>query len=171
MGTKKVFSSLHKIAAAYTSELERIDDRQFELVPPIGGWSYSEVYAHIWDASLLTLKTLEDCLNGKGKHNKPTAFVTMLILSFGAFPPGRYKTPPILNGRVKVITKAEAHSLITAFLAQLEIDYKNMDRAQDDVKTPHPKLGYLNANQWLRFIEIHLKHHYKQLKRIQKSFE
>jgi hypothetical protein len=45
-----------------------------------------------------------------------------------------------------------------------------MDRAQANVKTPHPKLGYLNANQWLRFIEIHLKHHYQQLKRVEKSF-
>jgi len=28
----------------------------------------------------------------------------------------------------------------------------------------------MNARQWLRFIEIHLKHHIKQLKRIEKSF-
>jgi glycosyltransferase involved in cell wall biosynthesis len=30
--------------------------------------------------------------------------------------------------------------------------------------------GYLNAKQWLRFIEIHLNHHLKQLNRIENSF-
>jgi len=171
MSTTKVFSSLHKIATAYKAELDRIDDAHFQLVPPINGWSYSEVYAHIWDASLLTLDTMEDCLNAKGKHNKPTAFVTRLILLFGAFPPGRYKTPPLLEDRVKLISKTEARTLIDNFINRLDADVESMNRAQDDIKTLHPKLGYLNANQWLRFIEIHLKHHYKQLKRIEKSFK
>ena len=170
MNTNKVFSSLHKIAVAYKAELDRIDDALFQLVPPISGWSYSEVYAHIWDASLLTLDTMEDCLNGKGKRNKPSAFVTKLILLFGTFPPGRYKTPSVLNGRVKLITKTEARALISVFINRLDADVESMNRAQDNIKTLHPKLGYLNASQWLRFIEIHLKHHYKQLKRIEKSF-
>ena len=170
MSTNKIFSSLHKIAAAYKAELNRINDTQFQLVPPISGWSYSEVYAHIWDASLLTLEMMEDCLNGKGKHNKPTVFVTRLILLFGAFPPGRYKTPPILDGRVKLISKPEAIALIDTFISRLDVDVESMNRAQDDIKTLHPKLGYLNAREWLRFMEIHLKHHYQQLKRIEKSF-
>ena len=170
MNTTKIFSSLQKISAAYSAELDRIDDKQFQLIPPIDGWSYSEVFAHIWDASLLTLDTMEDCLNGKGKHDKPTAFVSRMILLFGAFPPGKYKTPPVLDGRVKLISKTEARALINTFINRLDADVESMNRAQNDIKTLHPRLGYLNAQQWLKFIEIHLNHHYKQLKRIEKSF-
>jgi hypothetical protein len=41
--------------------------------------------------------------------------------------------------------------------------------ANSKIKTKHPRLGYLNAKQWLRFIEIHLHHHLKQLNRIENS--
>ncbi|MET3112888.1 hypothetical protein AAKU52_000607 [Pedobacter sp. CG_S7] len=166
----KVFSSIHNITEAYRTQLNTINDEQFQLPPTAGGWSYSEVYSHIFDASILSLQSLEKCLDGIGKDH-PTAFVVKVILYFGTFPPGvKYKVPKILAARVKMIPKAEAAELIQKFTQQLEVDYKKMTRARRDIKTAHPKLGYLNAAQWLRFIEIHLNHHLKQLKRIEKSF-
>lgn len=33
-------------------------------------------------------------------------------------------------------------------------------------KTKHPGLGYFNASEWLRFAEMHFRHHLKQKKRI-----
>jgi hypothetical protein len=163
------FSSLKKITATYSTMLTVIPDTDFQTAPAIGGWSYSEVYAHIFDASMLTLDTLEDCIHGKGKI-RSTPFVTKLILFFGALPPGRYKTPKILAGRVRVITKEEAHKLISNFTEKLDLVSGYIDKANPAIKTLHPRMGYLNAGQWLKFIGIHLKHHLKQLKRVQKSF-
>ncbi len=168
MSTAKVFLSLHKIANAYLSKLDTMNDTRFKQAPSTGGWSYSEVYAHIWKASILTLGTMEDCIHGKGKI-KPTAFVVKLILFFGALPPVRYKVPKILGGLEQVISKTEASGLIAEFLKRLELDYKHIEKANPLIKTKHPNMGYLNAKQWLRFIEIHLKHHLKQLNRIEKS--
>ena len=34
-------------------------------------------------------------------------------------------------------------------------------------KTKHPGLNYFNANEWLQFAEMHLRHHLKQEKRIE----
>lgn len=171
MSTAKIFSSLHRIADAYSSKLNAISDAQFQETPAIGGWSYSEVYSHIFDASLLSLQAMEDCLDAKGKEGKPTAFVVKLILFFGSFPPAmKFKVPKVLEGRAKVISKIEAQAFINTFLAKLEADYKQIPRARDNIKSKHPRLGYLNAKQWIRFIEIHLKHHLKQLQRIEKSF-
>lgn len=169
MNTNTIFSSMQRISGAYSDKLQSISDVQFEATPPIGGWSYSEVYAHIFDASLLSLHAMEDCLNGKGK-DKPTAFAVKLILFFGALPPGRYKIPQQLEGRAKIISKDQAEDLIGQFKKQLEAGYKQIPRARDNVKSKHPKLGYLNAQQWFRFTEVHLKHHLKQLHRIEKSF-
>jgi hypothetical protein len=34
-------------------------------------------------------------------------------------------------------------------------------------KTKHPGLGFFNANEWLQFAEMHLRHHLKQKERIE----
>ena len=169
MSNLSVFNSLKRISKAYSVILMQIPEDTFQTTPPVGGWSYSEVYAHIFDASLLSLLPLEECIKGIGKE-KPTAFVVKVILFFGSLPPVKYKVPEILVNRVKKISKSEAEDLINKFLTQLETAYSGIEKASDKIKNKHPKLGYLNATQWLRFIEIHLKHHLKQLKRIEKSF-
>ncbi|MCD0487549.1 DinB family protein [Pedobacter sp. MC2016-14] len=169
MAIATVQSSLQEIIKTYLSELERIDDGLFNISPPIGGWSPSQVYSHIWEASYLTLLTMEDCIEGRGKI-KPTAFTVKLILFFGALPPGKYKAPDMLKGLDKNISKAEARQLIAKFKRRMERDYIKLESASPEIKTKHPNMGYLNATQWFRFLEIHLKHHLKQLKHIKRSF-
>ena len=52
MNTKKVYQSITKIVESYKAKLANQSEEEFTLTPPIGGWSYSEVYSHIFDASL-----------------------------------------------------------------------------------------------------------------------
>lgn len=170
MSNTAVFTSIDKICNTYSTILETIPEDRFQLSPPGGGWSYSEVYDHIFDASLLSLIALEDCIKGKGEK-KQTVFIVKLILFFGMFPPAKkFKVPKRLESRVKKINPEEARTWIEKFQLQLKAVYLNIEQADPLLKTLHPRLGYLNASQWLRFIEIHLKHHLKQLKRIEKSF-
>jgi hypothetical protein len=42
--------------------------------------------------------------------------------------------------------------------------------APDNARWLHPRLGMLNAGQWLKFIRVHLQHHLKQMERIKSSF-
>ncbi|RYD79650.1 MAG: DinB family protein [Sphingobacteriales bacterium] len=170
MNTSKVKTSLHNIVDAYKAKLSSYSDDVFQTVPPINGWSFSEVYSHIFDSSLLSLIALETSAKGKGE-NKPTHFAVKLILFFGSLPPAKkYKVPKRLAERVKKISKTEAMDFILEFEKALEEAYQFIRDANKNSKTKHPRLGYLNAEQWLRFIEIHLKHHLKQLVRIEKSY-
>ncbi len=171
MNIIKAKTSLDRIIETYKKRLFSYDDAIFSLTPPDQGWSYSEVYAHIFDASLLSLIALENCLNGKGE-DKPTHFAVKLILFFGSFPPAKkYKVPKRLANRVKKISKTEALDFILEFEKALEKTNPGVAKANKRSKIKHPRLGYLNAQQWLRFIEIHLKHHLKQLIRIEKGFK
>lgn len=171
MTAAKIKASIHKIVDAYKSKLSFYPDDIFQTIPPISGWSYSEVYSHIFDSSLLSLIALEHAANGKGE-NKPTHFIVKLILLLGSLPPAKkYKVPKRLAERVKKISKTEALDFILEFERALNDNYPLIADANPNCKTKHPRLGYLNARQWLRFIEIHLKHHLKQLERIEKSFQ
>lgn len=171
MNTAKVYQSIRQLIAAYKAKLANLDEEDFVLTPPIGGWSYSEVYCHILDSSLLSLIALNNSAKGDGEI-KPTHFAVKMILFFGSLPPGkRYNVPKRLVERVKKINLMTAAQFIVDFELQLAKIYPLIDKANSKIKTKHPRIGYLNAKQWLRFIEIHLNHHLKQLGRIEKSFQ
>jgi hypothetical protein len=170
MNTAHVFSSIQQVVKTYKQRLATMDDDRFQQRKEDGSWSYSEVYQHIFDLSLLSLAEVDNCLLGDGK-SKETHWISKLILYFGRFPPAmKFKVPKALAPRVRKITRERANKLIETFLEQLESYKHRLQQANPNVKTLHPRLGYFNAAQWLRFIEIHLKHHLKQLNRIDKSF-
>ncbi|WP_316802180.1 DinB family protein [Pedobacter nototheniae] len=171
MNIAKVNSSIQKIVDAYKAKLSVYSEEVYQTTPPINGWSYSEVYSHIFDSSLLSIMALQHCLTNKGE-DKPTAFAVKVILFLGFLPPAKkYKVPKRLMDRVKKISKAEAFDFIHQFEKELAAVYGSIANSNNSSKTKHPRLGYLNAKQWFRFIEIHLKHHLKQLGRIEKSFQ
>ena len=170
MRIEKIEYSISKIIAKYNVKFAAMSDAEFVLQPPILGWSYSEVFSHIFDASLLSFQAIKNCSSGKA-DNKPTHNLVKAILWFGAFPPGkRYQVPKSLAERVKKISKADAEVLIRSVQNRLTASTEIVKKSADDEKIKHPRLGYLNAKQWFRFTEIHLKHHLKQLNRIEKSF-
>jgi hypothetical protein len=170
MNAIKLYQSMSKIVSNYKSILANMGEEGFSATPPIGGWSFSEVYSHIFDSSLLSLMALHKAAKGGGE-DKTTHFTVKLILLFGTLPPGRkYKVPNQLMNRVKKINLKEAENFIADFELQLEKIFPHLEHANPKMKVKHPRLGYLNAKQWLRFIEIHLNHHFKQIKRIEKSF-
>lgn len=161
---------MQRIVAAYRQKLEALDDKTFQKSPSNGSWSYSEVYFHIFDASLLALQTINDCIAGNGK-NKDTPWISRLILFFDSLPPGqKYKAPGMLAERLKKISKKEALELIDQFLLGLDHSYSKLSGADPHIRTRHPRLGYFNARQWFRFTEIHLNHHLKQVIRLHKHF-
>lgn len=170
MGISAVNKSIVKTVADYKAKLAGFNEVVFTEIPPIGGWSYSEVYSHIFDASLLSLIAMNNCVKGEGER-KSTAFAAKVILFFGSLPPGKkYIVPKRMASRVKKINLMAAQQFILDFELQLAQALPNVEKANPKIKTKHPRLGYLNAKQWLRFIEIHLKHHLKQLNRIAQSF-
>ena len=170
MSAAKIYRSILKISASYENTLNGIEEAKFQLEPPIGGWSYSEVYCHIFDSSLLSVAAINNCINGEGEI-RPTAFLVKVILFAGMLPPGRkYKVPSKIAGRVKKIDIPAAHRFIRDFNAQLIATKDQLKNADPKIKAKHPVLGYLNAAQWLKFTKIHLKHHLKQLEGIKNSF-
>jgi hypothetical protein len=169
MKITSVFNAIENTATTYRKKLTSIPESIFKKTPSNGGWSYSEVYTHIFELSLLSLEALDGCLKSTAKQRK-TPLITRLILFFGSFPPAmKFKVPKQLAAKARKIDKTTAATMILDFEVKLKPYYELVKYADPKMKTPHPKLGYLNAAQWIRFIEIHLKHHLKQLERIDKS--
>lgn len=154
----------------YEQLLSRVTEEQFTLTPPEGGWSYAEVYSHIFYSNITCIQAIERCIEGKAIESKEAlSFPVKLVFFFGRFPPGKFKVPDRLKDQVQKISREEAHQLIRRFKEELEQVTPRVHTAHPDQKLKHPRLGLLNATKWYEFIDIHLKHHRKQLIRINDS--
>ena len=161
---------LEKTLRFYEQFLKTIDEETFSSTPISGGWSYAEVYSHIINVNYISVIAAEKCLNkvAEIKTRKPDWRVS-LILFLGKFPPGKIKAPAAVEESVKKITKEEAANFLAKIYKKLDTlnpQYKNFDR---NYKVKHPRLGYLDAKNWLRFMVVHTKHHQNQIIRIERE--
>lgn len=155
----------------YEEFLKTVNEDIFATTPPSGGWSYSEVYHHITSVNHMSSIAAEKCLSkvAEIKTRKPDWRVR-LILFLGKFPPGKIKAPAVVEESVKKISKEEAANSLVKTHKKLEALTLNFKQFDENYKIKHPRLGYLNAKHWLRFMVVHTNHHRKQIIGIQKDF-
>ncbi len=172
MSVNSHYKSLVRAVEKYERLLNDVSEEAFIQSPPDGGWSYSETFSHIFQANLGSLIAVEKCFLGTGTFcDKRLSFGVWAILLLGRLPPGKFKAPERLASMVKKISREEAANLIVKFRNRLTDLKHKVDKADKYQTIKHPRLGLLNAKQWLRFIEIHTIHHTRQLKRIESNLK
>ena len=157
----------------YRQLLDTYTDEQFTQTPPMGGWSYAEVYDHIMKASLGSSIALERCThNNCPPTKKGMTFWGYYILYTGTFPPVKVKVPDAIAAKMapKKLDKEEAKNLIIKTRGKIDAIAGLVGDAPPNARWQHPRMGMLNAGQWFKFIRIHLQHHLKQLDRIKSNF-
>jgi len=157
----------------YRNWLDKVSDERFTETPPAGEWSYAEVYSHIMQATLASTIALERCTMKSCKPtNQKTNWLGKAVLLFGMLPPVKTKEPAKVAEKMPAlkISKEEARNYIIKCRQRLDDMVEKIQSAENDGRVKHPRLGMLNAGQWLKFIRIHLVHHLKQLKRIENKF-
>lgn len=155
--TEKIFTAVKR----YEDFLQHITEEEFQKTPASGGWSCAEVYSHIFQANLGSLIAIERCLHGTKPATGSPTLIGRMILFFGSFPPIKLKAPEkMVHSK---ITLEEAGSYIARFRSKLAEVAPQVRKADLKRTAQHPRMGMLNAKQWLRFIEIHSRHHLKQL--------
>lgn len=172
MSLNSHFRSLIDAVEQYELLLRDVSEDIFTRKPKSGGWSYSETFSHIFQSNLASLIAIEKCFLGTGILNdQRTNWKVWAILFFGKLPPGKFKAPERLAAMVNTLSKEDASNLIMKFRNRLTELKSKVEKANRYQKIKHPRLGLLNARQWMRFIEIHTWHHTRQLKRIGKEIE
>jgi len=158
--------SILKALEKYREFLTGLDEEQFQKSPAEGVWSYSEVYSHILHANTGSLIAIERCMNEAKSSSGRMQLQAWLILFFGIFPPGKIKAPEKIAAMVQKISMEEACNGIIKLLGRIPEVVNLVRKSSAKQKIKHPRIGLLNARQWFRFIEIHSRHHLKQLRRI-----
>jgi hypothetical protein len=154
----------------YRSQLDVIPDDLFDATPPKGGWSISEVYSHILQATIGSTIAAERCANGTCEPTKEGINLIGRFALFFDYMPRVKATDEGAKIPVKKLTKEEARNLIIKCRTRIDTITPKVEDAKPFSRFKHSRLGMLNAQQWFRFILVHLNHHLKQIKRVKNKF-
>jgi len=163
-------SSIKDAIATYLAWLKEMEEEDFTKSPPDGGWSYSEVYCHVIQVNVRSILAVERCIYAKGPRSASGPnLMARLILYMGRFPPIKIKAHQKVSSIVKTLSKEEARNDMLVFCNKLQDLLPKLMKVPQHQRTRHARLGMLNCEEWLKFIDIHTRHHLKQLERIRKS--
>lgn len=170
MSIARSHRSISKTVGAYERLLNTVSEEAFTTTPPMGGWSYAEVYTHIFTTNIVCIAAIDKCIQGKAtESNAPLHFLVRLVFLFGRFPRGN-KVPDRFKENVTKASREEARALISDFKNKLEAITPATPKTSRTQKQKHPRMGMLDAMKWYEFIDIHTRHHKRQLDRITRSF-
>jgi len=146
--------------------LDRYTLEMLQQKPRPGSWSIGQVYVHIANDTSYFVEQMELALSGTANSEMDMHPDAKAIFRNNGFPdmlltgPATDDTVPQPQSRDElkqslVATKAAVNRLSTTF-----------DLSVSTGKTQHPGLQYFSALEWLQFAEMHLRHHFRQKKRI-----
>ncbi|HLK29830.1 MAG TPA: DinB family protein [Puia sp.] len=149
--------------------IEAIKDYDFaELCrkPYPESWSLGQVYMHIVSESNYFLSQIKICASNSENANQEMSANAKIMFVNNSFPDEIIVGPP-----TNALTpQPESKEQLMKELINLKDEINKADilisKSPFKGKTKHPGLNYFNASDWFKFIEMHLRHHLRQKKRI-----
>ncbi|MCW3109652.1 MAG: DinB family protein [Segetibacter sp.] len=146
--------------------LEQYDFIQLCAKPSPNGWSLGQVYMHLIDETNYYIQQIKICVSNNDNINKEAAPAAKAMFLNNEFPDvviegaaSNAQTPQprnkqqLMNGLMNLKDEMQEVEILIS-----TSPFKG--------KTKHPGLHYFNAEEWLQFAEMHLRHHLRQKKRI-----
>jgi hypothetical protein len=164
---KSTYNKLKQDLTYYQSRIDQISDEEFDKTPAEGEWSYAELYAHITSSGYMSLKAAEKCIAKETtESNQKKGFGAIWLLNTGIFPKGR-KVPQSIAKSIQKLSKEDAKIKTQKTIDQMEKVFQLLPDAPSNWQFEHPRLGLLNAKDWFRFVQVHTRHHIKQMHKIE----
>lgn len=162
------FKTIESQRLALLGELKPLSSEQLTFKPAADSWSVTEVMEHLVIAEELSLKALErpaPPAAERGSALRSGLKLRLLDLAFRL--PVRIKVPSERlrpTGTATLLQLAERWGEARCRLAGV-LDAVTPELLGDP-RWRHPILGWLTSAQWVDFIEMHTRHHTRQVRRI-----
>ncbi|MEE8106059.1 MAG: DinB family protein [Planctomycetota bacterium] len=177
MDMQRVLHKFETTSGTWRQALARRTDECFSKERADGEWTLGQACDHVTSVSLKFLEGAEALARGEGQPGRTGLMPKIMINLVGSLPPGRFKVPNNLPPEFATfatpnpITKTEA----IARFEEVERRHRELldpvSAASPKTCSKHPAAGWLNAGQWYKLSEMHMRHHLRQLRRIEKDLD
>ena len=166
---KNKFDIMEKDREEIISLINKLDDQKLNFKPAPGKWSILQILFHIIKAEHLTIISLKNSIGNKKDLKKSSLGAAMRssLLNISLRSSIKIKSPDILKKVPETYDIEQLKKKWTTLRSELN---KILNGAEEEVLNKyvfkHPYAGRLNFTQSIEFLYEHVKHHKRQIKRI-----
>jgi hypothetical protein len=173
LDTHATTARIKESVEGYLQKLTSIDSTVWTAKPANDGWSFAQMYDHLISAHYgMFARMIKGCAaQSYGEEGGEMNESGEKIFAYNSLPPVEIKVPQAFNAKQpEVIDQSIAKERLEKLLTEVE-DLKAMvDGATKTYKIKHPIIGALNAQQWYNMCDMHWRHHFRQLRKLEKEF-
>jgi len=175
MTGRGVLAKLEKTCGQWQAALEGHDEGCFTKAAKPGAWTLGQVCDHVTRASRIFLDSAQALCAGVGETHSGSLFTGLTFGVFRSLPPLRFRVPADLPEEFAKLeapdpmTRAAAQERFAAILDRTRGLCEGVNAAPRSLRSNHPAAGWLNALQWYQLSEMHMRHHLRQLRRLEKT--
>lgn len=176
MNTTEALQQFEETVHIYLQELDGFSLEELQYRQAEDEWSIGQMYQHLIQSALVMhLRNIEQCLSligeaGASRAGKMRAGTA--IFEQGSFPPIRIQVPPSPQYTPdQPATKEQLIQGLDNVTQQMRQIEPVLGESSPIYTISHPSFGGLNAEEWFLLIEMHYRHHLRQLHRLKQSLE
>lgn len=150
----------------WIEELKPYNFEELSTKPSPTGWSLGQMYMHLIEATEFYLEQANSCLSNNANAHEQASLNAKIMFRNDEFPNQIMEGPPSNAHTPEPKNKEEIMSGLRNLRLKLRKVELNFLHGSLSGKTRHPGLQYFDANEWLQFADMHLRHHMRQKLRI-----
>ncbi|NAS29510.1 hypothetical protein GTQ40_00860 [Flavobacteriaceae bacterium R38] len=169
--------AFEKIAETWVTDLKNYTEDQLYIKPSEDHWNLAELYDHIMRvARTYQMPNFQKCLDNTGSEGPAKNIKAYLIFDLNFLPRRKIRIASfpkeiILNFTPEKRAKQELIEDFNTFIAETRQYASFLDNYNSKAKNFHPFFGMIDAKDWFSLVEIHMRHHQPQKKRLESLFQ
>jgi hypothetical protein len=149
--------------------IDSLDNYTLEMLhqkPQASSWSLGQVYVHIINDTSWYVEQMRIALSTSDNDEKDMNEHAKAMFRNNEFPDMQIIGPSTGVNIKQPQTKEELLQDLTSIKDEVNKLYFALDPSLSTGKTQHPGFLFFNAMEWLQFAEMHMRHHFRQKRRI-----
>lgn len=134
--------------------------------PDAQSWSLGQVYVHIIDDTRYYIEQMKAALLTDANGDKEMHAFARTIFDNNGFPDALLQGPSTNAAMRQPESKDELLQHLVSIKQEVNTLCTRFHIATSTGKSAHPGFYFFSAQEWLQFAEMHMRHHFRQKKRI-----
>ncbi|WP_298541337.1 hypothetical protein [uncultured Aquimarina sp.] len=170
---KNPVSTFKKRSEKWYLDLKNYNQESLYYKPSSDQWSLAELYDHIMRvAKTYQLPNFHKCIKNDIKNGKPKNGAAYLIFNLNIIPSRNIKMESfpskiVVDFTPEILERDRLENNFKEFITETVSMGDLIKNCDTKIKHNHPFFGMINAIEWFSLIEIHMRHHERQKKRLE----
>jgi hypothetical protein len=150
----------------WIADLQQYSIDDLTAKPGPTSWSMGQLYKHLISETQFYISRIKVCVLSNRNSSQEMTTEGKEMFRNNCFPDERLLGAPSNSRIPQPNNKEELVEELIALRMAMNNAEVSMKETVFNGKAKHPGLAYLSASEWLQFADMHMRHHLRQMRRI-----